>query len=67
MARLIVRIERSHEPLLIGSEAEIVGFDYVPFCEASKKNPNLDLKILASGYLTHSPMTDVSFVRKEES
>lgn len=65
MARLIVRIKNSHEPLLIGSNAYITSHDYVPWCEASRQNPMVDLVVCETGYKTTGFLSDVELVRKE--
>jgi hypothetical protein len=54
-----VVIERHHNALFIGSTAFVIGFDFVPWCEASRRNPLLDLVIADSGYETTAQFADV--------
>lgn len=53
------------EEMLAGSEAYVLGFDFVPYCDASEKNPILTLQICASGHRTFATLSDVTMLRLE--
>ena len=64
---VVVRIECSHEPLLVGSEAAIVSLDFIEGCGASERNPLIDMTVVGTGYRTFGRLADVKYLRMENT
>lgn len=54
----VIVVNCPQQPMIQGCEADIIGYDWVPWCEPSMANPLVDIRVVGTDHIESVFLSD---------